>query len=265
MNNLPRPIFAFIYHNNILSLFRRNATMSKMRSNTVIGNPNLHIIITWSTNPFSSSGKKIHLRPESVTYDLPTLCLKLSVVGQMYRETKQDGPEPSIWLTTVNVAQNITFKILLAGQASSSSGTSTVNRVEKDMSLSNESLDDSTGDPLYCLQSSEFDKQETSDPVETVKKKCYCDKQIYCFYCEQDVNHFVSIKDIDFIDIPKKCTENPDTSKRQTAQSDGQTTLVATSLLKYNNLLAKELFPHMRADDINLIAKKNMLICQYLQ
>lgn len=62
----------------------------------------------------------------------------------------------------------------------------------------------------------------------------------------------------------KKCPDNTELRRgRQTSQSDGQTTLLVGQLLKYDKLLTKELFPHMRADKINLIAKSDLLICQY--
>ncbi|KAK9729899.1 hypothetical protein QE152_g15704 [Popillia japonica] len=62
----------------------------------------------------------------------------------------------------------------------------------------------------------------------------------------------------------KTCPENKEIlNRRQTALSDGQTTLLMGNLMKYDKLLTKELFPRMRADKINLIAKKDMLICQY--
>lgn len=63
----------------------------------------------------------------------------------------------------------------------------------------------------------------------------------------------------------KKCSQNADVNlqKRQTSQSDGQTTLLLRSLLKHDELLNTELFPRMRADDVSLIAKKDPLICQY--
>lgn len=61
----------------------------------------------------------------------------------------------------------------------------------------------------------------------------------------------------------KKCPENSDThNRRQKSQSDGHTLLVS-DLMKHDQLLTKELFPHMRADKINLMAKKDTLICQY--
>ncbi|CAH1107036.1 unnamed protein product [Psylliodes chrysocephalus] len=62
----------------------------------------------------------------------------------------------------------------------------------------------------------------------------------------------------------KKCSENskPSTS-RQAAQSEGQITLLLGKFSKFDELLNKELFPRMRADKINLIAKKDLLICQY--
>lgn len=52
-------------------------------------------------------------------------------------------------------------------------------------------------------------------------------------------------------------------NKRQTSQSDGQTTKLLGTLLKHDQLLNSELFPRMRADDISLIAKKDRLICKY--
>lgn len=62
----------------------------------------------------------------------------------------------------------------------------------------------------------------------------------------------------------KRCAENTVRSdRRQTAQSDGQLILLAGDLLKHDQLLTKELFPRMRADRINFVAKKDMLICQY--
>lgn len=62
----------------------------------------------------------------------------------------------------------------------------------------------------------------------------------------------------------KRCPENKENSaKRQTAQSDGQTTLLIGNFIKYDQLLSKELFPHMRADNINFIAKQDNLICHY--
>lgn len=62
----------------------------------------------------------------------------------------------------------------------------------------------------------------------------------------------------------KKCSENTDVSnRRQTAQSDGQMTQLAGELGKRHKLLREELFPHMRADKISFIAKKDLLICQY--
>lgn len=63
----------------------------------------------------------------------------------------------------------------------------------------------------------------------------------------------------------KRCTQNTDKekSKRQTSQSDGQTTIILSSLYKYDQLLTSKLFPHMRADEIGLVAKKDPLICAY--
>ncbi|KAI4468092.1 hypothetical protein MML48_2g00016493 [Holotrichia oblita] len=62
----------------------------------------------------------------------------------------------------------------------------------------------------------------------------------------------------------KTCPENKEIlNRRQTALSDGQTTLLMGNLMKYAKLLTKALFPRMRADKINLVAKKDMLICQY--
>lgn len=63
----------------------------------------------------------------------------------------------------------------------------------------------------------------------------------------------------------KICPSNYDknTKRRQTSQSDGQTTLLLHSLFKYDDLLMSKVFPRMHADEINLIAKKDPLICQY--
>lgn len=63
----------------------------------------------------------------------------------------------------------------------------------------------------------------------------------------------------------KKCPLNnvSGTVKRQTSQSDGQTTLLLNSLFKHDKLLTNELFPRMRADDIGLIARQDYLICRY--
>ncbi|KAG5897898.1 hypothetical protein JTB14_008066 [Gonioctena quinquepunctata] len=62
----------------------------------------------------------------------------------------------------------------------------------------------------------------------------------------------------------KCCPENISArSKRQNAQSQGQTTLLLGSLIKHDELLKKDLFPLMRADKISLIAKKDTLICNY--
>lgn len=63
----------------------------------------------------------------------------------------------------------------------------------------------------------------------------------------------------------EKYTQNTELNprKRQTAQSDGQTTLLLGTMLQHDKLLKTELFPRMRADEINLIAKKYHLICKY--
>lgn len=63
----------------------------------------------------------------------------------------------------------------------------------------------------------------------------------------------------------KRCTENPHagSKKRQTSQSDGHTTLLMGTLLKHDDLLKKELFPRMRAGKINMVVKKDFLICNY--
>nr|CAI5844351.1 unnamed protein product [Callosobruchus analis]CAI5867306.1 unnamed protein product [Callosobruchus analis] len=52
------------------------------------------------------------------------------------------------------------------------------------------------------------------------------------------------------------------TPKKQNIQSQGQTALLM-GLFKYDELLKEELFPRMRADDITLTAKKDILICNY--
>ncbi|XP_074037277.1 uncharacterized protein isoform X2 [Leptinotarsa decemlineata] len=51
--------------------------------------------------------------------------------------------------------------------------------------------------------------------------------------------------------------------KRQSSQSDGQTALLMGIYFQHEELLKKELFPRMRADDITLTAKKDILICNY--
>lgn len=57
----------------------------------------------------------------------------------------------------------------------------------------------------------------------------------------------------------KKCPHNPDDkSMRINAQSEGQSLFAA---YKDNDVLRKEIFPYMRADDISLIAKTDFLIC----
>lgn len=64
----------------------------------------------------------------------------------------------------------------------------------------------------------------------------------------------------------KRCSANHDlekNKKRQTSQSDGHTTLLMNTFLKHDQLLKKELFPRMRADEINAIVKKDALICSY--
>nr|CAI5842751.1 unnamed protein product [Callosobruchus analis] len=63
----------------------------------------------------------------------------------------------------------------------------------------------------------------------------------------------------------KKCPLNYDQNcnKKQTSQSDGQTTLLLHSVYKHDELLKSKIFPRMRADDIGLIAKKDPLICKY--
>ncbi|XP_072383666.1 uncharacterized protein [Diabrotica undecimpunctata] len=63
----------------------------------------------------------------------------------------------------------------------------------------------------------------------------------------------------------KICLSNYDkeNNRRQTSQSDGQTTLLLHHFLKHDDLLKSKIFSRMRADDINLIAKKDPLICQY--
>ncbi|KAJ8933494.1 hypothetical protein NQ314_013971 [Rhamnusium bicolor] len=60
----------------------------------------------------------------------------------------------------------------------------------------------------------------------------------------------------------KKCSLNHEsdiTKKRQTSQSDGQTTLLSSYLFKHDELLKSKIFPRMRADDIGLIAKKRSI------
>ncbi|KAJ8970856.1 hypothetical protein NQ317_015881 [Molorchus minor] len=61
----------------------------------------------------------------------------------------------------------------------------------------------------------------------------------------------------------KKCNSQPElvNVRRQHAQSDGHTALLM--LFKHDELLKKELFPRMRADEIAAIAKKDALICNY--
>lgn len=63
----------------------------------------------------------------------------------------------------------------------------------------------------------------------------------------------------------KRCPKNSDSgkNKRQTSQSDGHTTLLLGSLIKHDTLLKKVLWPRMRADEINMIVKKDFLICNY--
>lgn len=63
----------------------------------------------------------------------------------------------------------------------------------------------------------------------------------------------------------KKCSQNREiiTNKRQTSQSDGQTTLLLASFIKHDLLLKTKLFPHMRADEVSMTAKKDSLICLY--
>lgn len=63
----------------------------------------------------------------------------------------------------------------------------------------------------------------------------------------------------------KKCSFNDEVcnKKKQTAQSDGQTTLLLYSLHKQDELLKSRIFPRMRADDIGLIAKQDKLICRF--
>lgn len=62
-----------------------------------------------------------------------------------------------------------------------------------------------------------------------------------------------------------KCPSNHDktSNKKQTSQSDGQTTLLLHSINKYDELLKLKVFPRMRADAIGFIAKKDLLICKY--
>lgn len=60
-----------------------------------------------------------------------------------------------------------------------------------------------------------------------------------------------------------KSNQNAGKGVRQTSQSDGQTTLLLTSLIKHDELLKTELFPRMRSDEISLIVKKDQLICAY--
>lgn len=64
----------------------------------------------------------------------------------------------------------------------------------------------------------------------------------------------------------KKCPQRPqrtEPGKRQTSQSDGQTLLILNAVQKQNELLKKELFPRLRADDISRIVKTDPLICSY--
>lgn len=64
----------------------------------------------------------------------------------------------------------------------------------------------------------------------------------------------------------KKCPqmpENVEPGKRQTSQSDGHTLLNVNSLEKQIELLKKELFPRLRADDVSRIVKTDPLICSY--
>ncbi|KAK4885617.1 hypothetical protein RN001_001888 [Aquatica leii] len=156
--------------------------------------------------------------------------------------------------------------------------------------------DDSEKDPNY-QPSSDGDKG-----VETVSKPNYKDRRDFCIYCETDVSHFArhiatwhsseievvrilsekdpKLKRLGYSQIrkrgnflrnrindkhTKKCYLNNEGKfeKRQTSQSDGQTTLLLGTQLKYDKLLNSELFPRMRADEISIIAKKDFLICQY--
>lgn len=62
----------------------------------------------------------------------------------------------------------------------------------------------------------------------------------------------------------KMCSSKPASAqeKRQNSQSDGQTALLLGKF-KHDQLLDKELFPRMRADDVSLMVKQDPLICNY--
>lgn len=102
----------------------------------------------------------------------------------------------------------------------------------------------------------------TLRPVKRLKfnEKCYSpENYLPCKYC---LGYY---KKKCLFRHTKICPSNYDkeTKRRQTSQSDGQTTLLLHSLSKYDDLLRSKIFPRMRADDINLIAKRDPLICQY--
>ncbi|KAI4455810.1 hypothetical protein MML48_8g00013055 [Holotrichia oblita] len=63
----------------------------------------------------------------------------------------------------------------------------------------------------------------------------------------------------------KRCPSNTrsGSKKRQTAQSDGQTMMALNAMFKHDQLLKDKLFPRMRADDIALMAKRDLIICNY--
>lgn len=60
----------------------------------------------------------------------------------------------------------------------------------------------------------------------------------------------------------KRCSPNI-LGKRQTSQSDGQTTLSLNSRHRHQTFLKTVLFSRMKADEISLIAKSDPLICNY--
>ncbi|KAG5876807.1 hypothetical protein JTB14_014137 [Gonioctena quinquepunctata] len=115
---------------------------------------------------------------------------------------------------------------------------------------------------------------ETDDSLADPDYSPYSPKQLQLgnLNCSSHLNSEISMESTEIPIATKIALELEDdspqiskdtTKKRQTSQSDGQTTLLLNSMYKYDELPKSKIFPRMRADDVGLVAEKDPLICRY--